>query len=190
MSSSDDDEGDDVVGAVPLFETNWKSGERLKDPIPKVLPDAVPKEHPYGTCPAHMCFMAFFPVTLITIICEWTNVAGKQRVTESNSRNNRKVKWQAVDCAEMYTFLSVCIAMSICPKGDERSYFKTKSEAGYVPSNLGRFMKYKRFCDIKMALMSTTRLPRKRRYGVRCDGLCPATRKYSLCRGLTTNLCV
>ena len=146
----DDDEHEQPTSNDPAFV--WYSFERLDDPLPPVLPPIAPKVLPRGHCPAWKCFTAFFTTVMVTSICKWTNVSGTEKTNVANARYNRNSKWPVVDVQEMYVFLALCIAMSVSPKGSERSHFASESRGGYVPQNLGRFMTQTRFNQIKLAL--------------------------------------
>ena len=152
LSSSDDDDDDDDEPTSNDPNFVWYGDERLEHPFPPVLPTPQPVTFPRGRCPAWKVFMAFFTTPLIAKICKETNVAGKERVDRTNAKFNRDTTWVSVTAEEMYVFLGVCIAMSVSPKGDQRSHFAQESKGGYVPQNLGRFMKQTRFNDIKLAL--------------------------------------
>ena len=149
-SGSDDDE--DVPPLVPDDEWEWHTGDNLANPLPPHIAPAV-RLTPSGVCSAVKAFMSYITTPLVANVCKYTNITGVQQTVDYNIRYpQRKRTWPKVDALEMFGFLGVCIAMSVCPKGDERSYFSKVSMAGYVPPNLARFMTYNRFIEIKGAL--------------------------------------
>jgi hypothetical protein len=161
-SENDSESSDSDEDAEEVDEFNWQLGKALKTPQLGPTRQSSPKNLPPGAIqlPAVSIFQLLVPVQTIAVITQETNRYAQQcQTAESkwspNSTQYPLQKFQPLSASECYSFLGVCVAMSLGPKGNYKTFWSTTCRGGYVPTQMGRIMTRKRFEELKRYLHFT-----------------------------------
>ena len=159
MNEEPTDEDEDDSESDEDF--SWVEGKSLNEPRLMLERKSLPKNLPEGHQHMNACqvFQLLLPPSVMAVIVEETNkyAHNKDSIQENSDpiSHQSSYKWQDVTIAELYCFLGLCVAMSIGPKGNYKTFWKIESRGAYVSPQFGRIMVRRRFEAIKSNLHFT-----------------------------------
>ena len=156
-SSSEDEKND----SESEEEFEWRDNEALDDPKRPVRRKSLFKNLPdhYSAMTAVQVWQLLVPTSVVAVIVEETNRYAQQNERKQNAIDplnpNQRNRWTPLTVSELYCFFGLCVAMSIGPKGNYKTYWSNEIRGGYISPQFGRIMPRKRYEQIKSNLHFT-----------------------------------